>query len=123
MPPSPVPIPSQRPRESRQSSLSANDKGDNEVIPGAVHRSHGIYLTDEKNPGRPQLRDCRLTTSHPLKWGPNEAGRITPHVKKGEGRSEGNDVFQKVFSLTHFLIFLLPLIIILGILLNIAFFS
>ena len=25
----------------------ANDKGDNEKIPGAVHRSPGIYLTAE----------------------------------------------------------------------------
>ena len=34
-------------RVSRQSRLSGNDKGDNEIIPGAVHRSPGIYLTAE----------------------------------------------------------------------------
>ena len=34
---------------SRQSRLSANDKGDNEVKPGAVHRSPGIYLTAEES--------------------------------------------------------------------------
>ena len=45
------------PRVSRQSRLSANDKGNNEMIPGAVHRSHGIYLTAEKTPGIPQLED------------------------------------------------------------------
>ena len=33
-----------------------NDKGDNEMIPGAVHRS-GICLTAEENPGKPQLGD------------------------------------------------------------------
>ena len=33
---------------SRQSHLSANDKGENELKPGAVHRSPGIYLTAEK---------------------------------------------------------------------------
>ena len=51
-----VGIPSQRqlPRVSR---LAANDKGDNEIIPGAVHRSPGIYLIAEENPGEPQLGD------------------------------------------------------------------
>ena len=39
------------PRVSRQ---SANDKSDNEVIPGAMHRSSGIYLTAEGNPGKLQ---------------------------------------------------------------------
>ena len=49
---------SQRPL-SRVSRLLANDKGDNEMIPGAVHRSPGIYLTVEESPGIPQLEDCR----------------------------------------------------------------
>jgi hypothetical protein len=35
----------------------ANDKSDNAMIPGAVHRSHGIYLTAQENPGKPQLGD------------------------------------------------------------------
>ena len=30
----------------------ANDKSDNEIKPGAVHRSPGIYLTAEDNPGK-----------------------------------------------------------------------
>ena len=47
-------------RVSRQSSLSANDKGDNDMIPGAVHRSSGIYLTAEENPGKSQLGDCLM---------------------------------------------------------------
>ena len=47
------------PRVSRQSRLSANDKGDNEIIPGAVHRYPGIYLTAEEIPGKPQLGDSR----------------------------------------------------------------
>ena len=45
------------PRVSRQSRLSANDKGDNEIIPGAVHRAPDIYLTAEESPGKPQLRN------------------------------------------------------------------
>ena len=39
-------------RVSRLSPMSANDKGD-QMIPVAVHKSPGIYLTE--NPGKPQL--------------------------------------------------------------------
>ena len=35
----------------RQSRLSANDKGENDMILGAVHRSVGIYLNAEETPG------------------------------------------------------------------------
>jgi hypothetical protein len=35
----------------------ANEKGDNEMILGAVHRSPSIYLTAEENPRKPQLGD------------------------------------------------------------------
>jgi hypothetical protein len=37
------------PQMFQQSHLSANDKGDNEMIPGAVNRSPGIYFTVEEN--------------------------------------------------------------------------
>jgi len=33
-----------------QSCLSASDKGDDEMIPGLVHRSPGIYLAVEEKP-------------------------------------------------------------------------
>ena len=62
--------------------------GDNGMIPGAVHRSPGIYLTAEENLGKPQLGDYlmkRLATCHSLKWGPlppNEARSIVQHVRK-----------------------------------------
>ena len=36
--------------------MLANDK-DNEMILGAVHRSPGIYLSAEENPGNPQVGD------------------------------------------------------------------
>ena len=39
-------------RVSRQSLLSANDKGDYEMIPRAVHISPDIYLTNEEKPWR-----------------------------------------------------------------------
>ena len=38
----------------RVSLQSANDKGDDEMIPGTVHRSPGIYLTAEENLGKAQ---------------------------------------------------------------------
>ena len=44
-------------RVSRQSRLSVNDEGPNEMILGTVYRSPGIYLTAEENLGKPQLRD------------------------------------------------------------------
>ena len=47
------------PRVSRQSRLLANDKSNNEVIAGAVHRSPNICITTEINPGKFQLGDCR----------------------------------------------------------------
>ena len=42
-------------RLSRQSLLSANDKGDNDVKPGTMQISHGIYFTAEENPENPSL--------------------------------------------------------------------
>ena len=38
----------------------ANDKSDNEMISGAVHRYPGICLTAEANPGNPQLGDSLM---------------------------------------------------------------
>ena len=54
--PAPARILSQRPLASSVTS-SANDKGDNEMIPGAMHRSSNINSTVEENPGKPQLGD------------------------------------------------------------------
>ena len=61
VPADPVRVPSQSylPRVSRQSRLSAHDKDNNETIQGAVHRSPGIYLTVEENPGKCELGDRR----------------------------------------------------------------
>ena len=59
VPLAPVRVPSQRPLAPNVASVTsvANDKGDNEMIPGAVHRSSGICLTAEENPRKPQLGD------------------------------------------------------------------
>ena len=58
-PTAPVRVPSQRTLAPSVASVTsvANDKGDNEMILGAVHRSHGICLTAEENPRKPQLGD------------------------------------------------------------------
>ena len=94
VPPAPVRVPSQKPLAPSVASVMsvANDKDDNAIILGAVHRFPGICLTAEENPRKRQLGD-RLTkgcvTSHCLKWGAfpqNEVGRIAQHVRKGEGR-------------------------------------
>ena len=44
---------------SCQSHLPTNDKGDNEMILGAVDRCPHICLTAEENPGKPQRGDRR----------------------------------------------------------------
>ena len=50
----------------RQSRLSANDKGENEMKPEVLNRSLGIYLMAEENP-EPQIGDLTMLR---LKWGP-----------------------------------------------------
>ena len=59
VPPAPVRVPRQRPlAPSVTSAMSvANDKGDNDMILGAVYRSPGICLTVEENPRKPRLGD------------------------------------------------------------------
>ena len=59
VPPAPIRVPNQRlvaPSVTSVTSVS-DEKGDNEMIPGAVHRSRGICFTVEEIPGKPQLRD------------------------------------------------------------------
>ena len=59
VPVAPVRVPSRRPLIPSVTpvTLVTNDKGDNEMILGAVHRSPGMCLTAEENPRKPQLRD------------------------------------------------------------------
>jgi hypothetical protein len=90
------------PSVSRQSHLWAN-KCDNEIIPGAIHRSRGVYLTVEefilqlrKTPENLSYEtvDQDSATSHSFKWDllpPNEVVRIAQHVRNGEGSKEGKD--------------------------------
>ena len=59
VPPAPVRVPSQRPLTASVTSVTsvANDKGDNEIIPGAVLRYSGNCLEAEENSGKPQIGD------------------------------------------------------------------
>ena len=59
VPPARVQIPSQRLLAPCVTSVTlvANDKGDNEMILGAVHRFPGICLTAEENPRKLQVGD------------------------------------------------------------------
>ena len=59
VPPAPSGFLAKRPLAPSVASVAwvANDKGDNEMILGTVHRSPGIYLTAEENPRKLQLGD------------------------------------------------------------------
>ena len=65
MPPALVRIPSQRPLAPNVTSV-AKDKGDNEMIPEAVHRSPGICLTAEENPGKPARKQSDERDMRPV---------------------------------------------------------
>ena len=93
VPPAPVRVPSQRPLDTSVTSV-VNGKGDNKMIPGAVHRSSGTCLKAEEIPGNPSVRrpsdEGAMRPVH-LKWGPfppNKVGKIAQHVRKGVGRKK-----------------------------------
>ena len=97
VPPAPLRVPSQRLLPPNV-ALVANDKGDNEMIPGAAHRSPGICLTAEENPRKPKLGDrlmkglCDLSPPQMGSFPLNEVARIAQYVRKEEGREEGMDL-------------------------------
>ena len=88
VPPAPVRVPSERPLAPRITSVTsvANDKGDNEMIPGAVHRSPGICFKVEENPGNPQLGNrlmkelCDQSSPQMRSLSPNEVSRIAVEI-------------------------------------------
>ena len=79
------------------SHQSANDMGDNDVKPGAGHRSSEIYLTAEENPRKPQLGVSLMKAVLPViasnggSLPPNDISRIAQHIREGEGKKEGKD--------------------------------
>jgi hypothetical protein len=50
----------------RVACLSNNDKSYNEVKPDTVHRSPGIYLMTEENPGKTQLGGHVMSAVRPV---------------------------------------------------------
>ena len=58
VPPVPARVLSQRQISPSVTSVT-NYKGDNEMIPGAVHISPSIYLISEENREKPELADRR----------------------------------------------------------------
>ena len=90
MPPAPLWVPSQRPLATSVASVTsvANDKGDNEMILGAVHRSPGICLTTGEKPRKLQLGDslmkglCEQSSPQMRLFPPNEVGRKAYYVRK-----------------------------------------
>ena len=65
VPPARVRVPSQRPL-APSVTFVANDKGDNEMIPGAVHRSPGIYVTAEEKTRKPPSRSPLMKAVLPV---------------------------------------------------------
>ena len=95
------------PRVSRQTHLTANDKGDNEMIPAAVHRTPDIYLTTEENSGNLKPWDCRwkLCDQSSSQWGPlspNKVVSISQHNRKGEWRKGFNNLCSALDGCLHF---------------------
>ena len=97
VPPAPVQVPSQRPLAPSVASVTsvANDKGDNEMIPGLCTDLLAFALQLSKTPENLRRKfDEGTVRRHCLKWGPfppNEVSRIAQHVRKGEGRKGGKD--------------------------------
>jgi hypothetical protein len=56
MPPASIRVLNQSPLAPSVTSVT-NDKSDNKMIPGAVHRSSDICLMAEENLGKPKLGD------------------------------------------------------------------
>ena len=73
VPLAPVRVHSQRPLAPTVMSVTsvANDKSDNEMIPGVVHRSPGMCLAAEENPGKPRKTSARR---------PSDEGAVRPVI-------------------------------------------
>ena len=72
------------------SRLPANDMGDNEIIPGAVHRSPEIYFTGDENASKPRPGNC-LMKAERLVIASKKYGRIAQQVREEE-RRKGRDL-------------------------------
>ena len=94
--PAPVRVSSQRPLALIVASVTlvANDKGDNEMILGAVNRSHGICLIAKENPRKPQLGDRLCDQSSP------QMG-VQQVVQLDRERTDASTSFKKIRPPTY----------------------
>ena len=91
MSPAPIRVPSQRSFTQSVALVTsvANDKGDNEMIVGTVHRSPGSHLIAEENPRKLKLRDrlmkglCDRSSPQMGPFPPNE---VSTSGREKEGR-------------------------------------
>ena len=91
-PPAPVRLPSQWPLAPNVTSVTsvANDKDDNEMIPGLCSDLLAFSLQLRKTSARrPSMNTATSYRLKCLPFPPNEVGRITQHVRRGEGSKEG----------------------------------
>ena len=92
------------PRLSSQLRLSANDNGDNEMMPGAVHELLAFTVWLRKTSAkRPSDEGC--ANSHRLKWSPlppNDVGSISERAREGEGRKRLGWRLGPIFTFTIF---------------------
>ena len=93
-------------RVSGQSCLSVNDKDNNAMKMGAVHRFLGIYFYEniEKTSAR-RPSDGSYTTRHYLKWNhlpPHYVSRNAKHIRSGERRKAGKKERQKEWRVIFF---------------------
>ena len=102
VPQAPVRVPSQRPLFRSVTSVTsvANDRGDNEMIPGDAHSSPSIFLTAEENPGKPQHGDrmmkglCDLSLPQMRSVGSHrKSGREMAGKKERTGRIKWRHVW------------------------------
>ena len=83
-------------RVSRQSLLSANDKGDNEMVRGLCTDllAFTLKLRKTRENLSQETIDEGCATSYHVKWSSllqNEIGRIAQHVSNRNGRKQGKD--------------------------------
>ena len=74
----------------------ANDKDDNEIIPGTVHKYLGICLKAEENPGKPQLETVRpVIASNGVPFLQiRSVGTHSTSGREKEGKKEGWEVLN-----------------------------
>ena len=86
------------PRASRQSLRSANDKGDNGMMTGAVHSFPDIYLTAEEiSARRPSMKAVRLNGVSSF-----QMRSVRPHRTSGKEKERKSERTKGFAGITSF---------------------